>query len=497
MDDFFNKPNQNGEDDSVQPEKVAPQQFEKPIDNVNQYYNPVEQPVAKTEEPIVNPVEPPVQRVQEPQGIQTPYYYSAPVQNQYTNTEPKKPKKKSKALIVIIAIIVCCIVVSVVGLALYSGGSSIGSGSGDGETTTSNTDDSGEGGASLSNSQQAATTDADGNLTAAGIAAQCSDSCVGITVYTKQDAYSYFYNYGYGSNSSGDIVSGEGSGVIMSESNGKTYILTCAHVIADGSSFEISLNDKTTYDATMVGYDSKTDIGVLSIEATGLSVAEFGDSESVVVGEDVVAIGCPGGLDFQNSVTKGIVSGLQVPVSSSIGYNNECIQTDTAINPGNSGGALFNMQGQVIGINSSKIASTEYEGMGFAVPSKTAIETANSLIKNGYVAGRAKLGITYVSLENFNNASTVLAALEKEGYKGANGTMVIQEVESESSLYGKVQEYDMIVAVNGETMTSTDVMTSVLSDSKPGDTITLTIARIENNKITTFETKCKLIESKE
>ena len=308
------------------------------------------------------------------------------------------------------------------------------------------------------------------------------DSCVGITVYSKQNSYSNFY--GYGSNSSSDSsdnqqASGEGSGVIMKEANGKTYIMTCAHVIADGSSFKVTLNNGKEYTATMVGADSQTDIGVLSIEATGLQAATFADSKSLTVGEQVVAIGCPGGLEFKNSVTSGYISALDRPVESSIGYDNECIQTDAAINPGNSGGALFNMQGQVIGINS------------------TAVDTANSLIKNGYVAGRAKIGVTYNTITSYNNADAILSALTEKGFKNAKGTMVINQVSSDSDLAGKqVKQYDMIVAVNGKTMTSTDVMTQVLSDSKPGDAIKLTIARIEGNQIKTFKVDCKLIESK-
>jgi len=178
-------------------------------------------------------------------------------------------------------------------------------------------------------------------------------------------------------------------------------------------------------------------------------------------------------------------------------YDNKCIQVDAAINPGNSGGALFNMQGQVIGVNSSKIAATEYEGMGFAVPSDTAISTANSLIKSGYVEGRAKLGITYVQLTKYSNYSAILSALEEKGYKDAEGTMVINSIDGSSDLASKdVKQYDMIVAVNGKTMTSTDVLTSVLADSKPGDTVKLTIARIENNEIKIKNVECKLMESK-
>ncbi|MCC8072720.1 MAG: trypsin-like peptidase domain-containing protein [Clostridiales bacterium] len=418
-------------------------------------------------------------------------YYDSSAEN-----DGKPPKKKNTAVTVIIVILVVCFVAAVVGIVV---GITSDSDSSNSDTSQSeNVDDDAQ--ATLNDSEEAPLQDSSSNYTVAGVAEKVIDSCVGITVYTQQtSAYDYFYNYGQSDDSSGSdsTASSEGSGIIMSESNGKTYILTCAHVISDGDSFVVTLNDDTEYDATMVGYDSQTDIGVLSIEATGLQIAEFADSDDLVVGEQVVAIGCPGGLEFMNSVTSGYISALDRPVSSSIGYDNECIQTDAAINPGNSGGALFNMQGQVIGVNSSKIASTEYEGMGFAVPSTTAVETANSLIKVGYVEGRAKLGITYNTLTSYTNYSSILSALEELGFEDAKGTMVINSVDEESDLANKdVQQYDMIVAVNGETMTSTDVMTSVLADSAPGDTITLTIARIENNKITTFEIDCELIESK-
>lgn len=428
---------------------------------------------------------------------QNPYAYnpqpSVVVNGRAVNTA--KHKKNNKALKIVIAIIVVCAVISIVGIVLSVTGAGI-SHSGGKENITASDDAS----ASINDSNEAAKKDSNGNLTVAGVAAENMDSCVLISVYSTPSSYDYFFGFGSQGNnsSSGDSkLSGEGSGVIMSEGNGKTYIMTCAHVISDGSTFKVTTNDGTEYEAAMVGYDAQTDIGVLSINETGLKIATFGNSDDIDVGEQCVAIGCPGGSKFMNSVATGIVSALDRPVSSSIGYDNECIQTDTAINPGNSGGALFNMQGQVIGINSSKIASTEYEGMGFAVPSNTAVETANSLIKNGYVAGRAKIGITYAPVTNASNANAILNALADKGYKDANGAMIINEISSDSDLANKdVKQYDMIVAINGETLTTIDVLTSVLSDSKPGDTVTLTIARIENNQIKTFDIDCKLIESK-
>lgn len=441
---------------------------------------------------------------QTPQGAG--YYYTPPVQN--NNVAPpqpnivdieselqQKPKKKNKALVVIIAVVIACFVIAVGGILLATTLSFVDK---QDSSSSSVVQDNDESTATVEKSESAAKTDSDGNLTAAGVAEKAMDSCVGISVYTQQSAYSYFYNYGSQSNSGEEQKSGEGSGVIMSQGNGKTYIITCAHVISDGSSFKVTLNDGTEYDAKMVGYDSQTDIGVLSIDKTGLQIASFGDSEDVELGEACVAIGCPGGLEFMNSITQGIVSALARPISSSIGYSNECIQVDAAINPGNSGGALFNMQGQVIGINSSKIASTEYEGMGFAVPSNTAINVANSLIKNGYVAGRAKLGIQYNSISSYNNANALLTAIEQKGYKDAKGTMVIRTINADSAFANtNVKEYDMIVAVDGDVLTSIDVMTSYLSNHSPGDECTLTMARVENNSLTIFEVKVKLIESKE
>lgn len=445
-----------------------------------------------------------------PGGNQNNVNYYTPPQQPYNTDSDKEKKnkkavqydqfgnpvkvKKSKAPIIIAVVIAICVIAAVIGIVV-----SVTGGSSSGEDQNQNSGSSAQ--VQTQDAGEVAQTDGDGNYTVAGIAKNFIDSCVGITVYSESSAYSDFFGYGYGNEpqSSGgeQTVSSEGSGIIMLEDGNYTYILTCAHVISDGSSFKVTLNNGDEYDAVMVGYDNQTDIGVLRINATGLKVAEFADSDSTTVGEQVVAIGCPGGIEFMNSVTSGYISALARPVSSSIGYDQECIQTDAAINPGNSGGALFNMQGQVIGVNSSKIASTEYEGMGFAVPSNTAIATANSLIKVGYVEGRAQIGITYTSLENYSNANAIISALNELGYEDAKGTMVINEVSADSDLADKnVRQYDMIVAVNGTTLTDTDIMTSTLSDCSPGDTIKLTIARIENNKINTFDVDCTLIESK-
>lgn len=456
-------------------------------------------------------------------GEQNGEYYVPPKQNNYyyapNNQMPQgayqtevngipvaKPKKKKRGVLIFLIVVLVSLAVAVGGLVLSLQGLSFDNSKNENsqsqktdeiEDADDINDDSDEASASINSSNEASKTDKYGNLTAAGVAEKAMDSCVGITVYTEQTMYDYFYSYGQDQNDSKEVKSGEGSGVIMSESNGTTYIITCAHVIADSSSCKVTLNNGKEYDARVVGFDSQTDIGVLSIKATGLKIAEFGDSKDIEVGEDCIAIGCPAGLQFMNSMTRGIVSALDRPVSSSIGYKQTCIQVDAAINPGNSGGALFNMQGQVIGINSSKLVSTEYEGMGFAVPTNTAVKTANSLIKYGYVEGRAKLGVQYVGLSNYNNATAIISALERQGYADAYGAMVIQEINDGSDLKGKLQQYDMIVAVDGEVLTSSDVMTSYLSDHAPNDACTLTIATVENNSLKIREVKCKLIEAKE
>ena len=375
MDDFNNKPennipNNDNQQDNQQNGNVNGEYHFVPPKNQYQYYNPNQN-----------------QQYQQPQGNYSNNYYAPqpPVGNngeKQKKVKVKNPSKpKNKTVLTIVIVLIICVVLAIVGVVATAvsknGGSSSSSSS-----SSSQSADNGSGSAKVEDSNGAAKKDSNGNLTTAGVVSKVQDSCVGITVYTQQSAYSYFNNYGNNTgDGSGQTASGTGSGVIMSEANGKTYIMTAAHVISDGNSFKVKLNNGDEYDATMVGYDSQTDIGVLSIKKTGLTVASFGNSDKIDVGENCIAIGCPGGLEFMNSVTKGIVSALDRPVKSSIGYNNKCIQVDAAINPGNSGGALFNMQGQVIGINSSKIASTDYEGMGFAVPSNTAVDTANSLFR--------------------------------------------------------------------------------------------------------------------
>lgn len=419
-------------------------------------------------------------------GQQSPYggYYGSGAQNYVYYGAPQPPKKqvdtqsskhKKKGLKILFAVVAVCLVVAIVGsvIAFTKGGS-----------TPQKADPDDVPSANIYESPTATSTGANGELTAKGVYDKVKESSVGILVYSS-NAYS---------NSS---AAGEGSGVIIGEdaSGTYTYIVTCAHVISDGGTIKVQLYDETQYDATVVGYDSRTDIGVLRIRATGLTAAELGNSDSLSVGETVYAIGNPGGVAFAGSFTNGMISAISRPVDSEIGYEMLCIQHTAAINPGNSGGALVNAYGQVVGINSSKIASTEYEGMGFAVPSVTVKEVFDEIVKNGYVTNRPKLGINYFAASSNQMYSMIVGANSLPA-----GTLVIQSVTSDSSLVKTdVQQGDMIIKVNGEDLDSADTLPDLIEDSNVGDTLTLTICRVDtknNYSLSQFEVTVELVEDR-
>ena len=196
----------------------------------------------------------------------------------------------------------------------------------------------------------------------------------------------------------------------MSEDLSKncTYVVTCAHVINEpGCEFSILLLDGSLYDAEVVALDERTDIGVLKINRTGMNLAEFGDSSTLKIGEPIYAVGNPGGSEYFGSITNGIVSAIDRSINAT--YTMTCIQHNAAINPGNSGGALVNSAGQIIGINSSKIARTDYEGMGFAVPSAIFKPVVEALIQHGYVPNRPELGIKYASVSDYQLYSIIVS----------------------------------------------------------------------------------------
>lgn len=287
----------------------------------------------------------------------------------------------------------------------------------------------------------------------------------------------------------------EGSGIIaeQDESGKYTYIITCAHVINySGAEFTVLMEDGTEYQAEVVGKDVRTDIGVVRIEAKGLSAASFADSSKLVVGQQVFAIGNPGGSEFFGSFTNGIISAIDRPISSASGYENDCIQHSAAINPGNSGGALVNSAGQVVGVNSAKIADTEYEGMGFAIPSNLVMKIYGELVAKGYVS-RAKLGIKYTTPAKYSQQYSMYVQIQKL----PAGSIVIAEIDSDSELAkADVKVGDLIVGVNGKELTDTGMLAKEIENMKIGEELRLDIVRIDSRTWTheNFTVSVKLVE---
>lgn len=270
-------------------------------------------------------------------------------------------------------------------------------------------------------------------------------SVVGIIAYDNKDKSS---------------VASEGTGIVISE-NG--YIVTNSHVISNSRTkykITVKINDEE-FDAQVTGYDSRTDIAVLKIEKTGLLAADFANSDEVQIGQDIVAIGNPGGLQFSNSITRGIISAVNRDVSHG---NVSYIQTDAAINPGNSGGPLLNMSGQVIGITTVKIVTTGYEGMGFAIPSRQATSVIDNIIKHGYVVGRVRIGVTGNEIVNDSLSS----------YNISSGIYVISVDEQGPLARTGIKPGDIITKIDGVEVTGFSVIFKELDKHSAGDIITLT-----------------------
>lgn len=261
----------------------------------------------------------------------------------------------------------------------------------------------------------------------------------------------------------GQISQGSGTGIILSEDG---YISTNAHVVSSATTVKVVLSDATEYEAQIVGSDSRTDIAVLKIDAKDLTAAEFGDSDKLVKGETVVAIGSPYGLELQGTVTAGIVSALDREMVIENVYMT-LIQTDASINPGNSGGPLVNSYGQVIGITSSKIVSNGYEGIGFAIPITGATEIIEELIQYGYIKDRPSIGIYGRNLdENYAKFYSIPTGV------------YVEYVVPESDAYTKgLKKGDIITAIDGVKVSSMAELDAQKNKHKPGEKITITVFR--------------------
>ncbi len=282
---------------------------------------------------------------------------------------------------------------------------------------------------------------------------------------------------------------GEGSGIVISSDG---YILTNHHVIENalndktrdirkGAQIEVYLANKIDkpYTATIKGYDSKADLAVLKINETNLTVIEFGDSDSLKVGEPAIAFGNPGGLEYMGSLTSGVISGLNRTVQLDGGRKIKLVQTDAAINPGNSGGALVNIKGQLIGVNTIKMVATGFEGLGFAIPVNDAKRISDELIKNTYIS-KPYLGITVGTNYNeefakthnlpigvFVNDVEILGPAQKAGIKAL----------------------DIITKFNKVTVTSFDDLESEKNKFKAGDVVEVELYRDDTKKTLTVQVK--------
>ncbi len=285
---------------------------------------------------------------------------------------------------------------------------------------------------------------------------KASDSVVCITSYDQNGDYI-------------TSAEGEGSGIILTEDG---YIATNSHVVNDSkkTGVMVSLRDDRQYLGTIIGIDKKTDLAVIKIDEKGLKPAEFADSDKLTIGELSFALGNPGGSEFANSLTKGTVSALNRVLSGSI--HTKYIQTDAAINPGNSGGALLNEFGQVIGMNTAKLVATDYEGMGFAIPSNTVLEIVNKIIKYGYVNDRGTIGIEgktcdlYMSKVNNVPQGMLITKIDKSG--------PVAETNAKAN--------DIITEINGVEVKSTYDVIDELKKYRPNDKISIKLFRPAKDK---------------
>ena len=316
------------------------------------------------------------------------------------------------------------------------------------------------------------------------------DAVVSVITYSANSQNSLFGSAETDTDTNTDQVSSEGSGVIYKKEGNFAYLVTNTHVINGAKKVDIRLADGTKVPGEIVGSDTYSDIAVVKIAADKVTtVAEFGDSDQLTVGETAIAIGSPLGSEYANTVTQGIVSSLNrnVSLKSEDGQaiSTKAIQTDTAINPGNSGGPLINIQGQVIGITSSKIATnggTSVEGLGFAIPSNDAINIIKQLEKNGKVT-RPALGIQMVNLSNLS--STDLQRLNVPSCVTAG--VVVRSVQTSMPANGHLQKYDVITKVDDKTISSTTELQSALYSHSIGDSMTITYYRNGKEETTTIK----------
>jgi len=316
------------------------------------------------------------------------------------------------------------------------------------------------------------------------------DAVVSIITYSANSQNSLFGYSESDTDTNTEQVSSQGSGVIYKKDGEYAYIVTNTHVINGANKLDIRLADGTKVPGEIVGTDTYSDIAVVKISSEKVSaVAEFGDSSQLTVGETAIAIGSPLGSEYANTVTQGIISSLNRTVSlkseDGQAISTKAIQTDTAINPGNSGGPLINIQGQVIGITSSKIATNggnSVEGLGFAIPSNDAIKIIEQLEKNGKVT-RPALGIQMVNLSNLSTTDLQKLKLPDNITSG----VAVRSVQPNMPANGHLEKYDVITKVDGNPIASTTELQNALYSHSVGDEMTITYYRNGKEETTTIK----------
>ena len=300
-------------------------------------------------------------------------------------------------------------------------------------------------------------------LTLGGVYDKCVGSIVGISAFVEGTAGYHW-----------------GTGIILTSDG---YIVTNAHIIEGTDSAVVYTSDGAEYEALLVGEDTRSDIAVLKIEAKGLQAAEFGISGELGIGDPVVAIGNPLGMDFSGTMTNGIISAISRDVLYD-GHYMSLIQTNTAINEGNSGGPLINMYGQVIGITNMKmvadISSATIEGIGFAIPSATVKDVVDDIIANGKVTGRPGIGLILGAVPEDAQAYYGLPA----------GLYVTEVVEKSGAAIAGIQVGDVVTHINGKRVTAILDVNLAGDGYGVGDVITMTIYRDGE----TFEVEVVLID---
>ncbi len=433
-----------------------------------------EQPVTSTpsepqaEQPVTPPESQPTPPY-DPYGWHTQPTYSAPT------PPPQPPAKKPNGAKIAIAVIGVLCAVTIIALSvlvglLYRNGGSLFPAPTDTDTDSGNTD--------VPTLQITELDEDTEGLTTTEIVDRNIDSTVLLTIYSSSSSS----GFPFGQTSEQEVESGSASGIIMSEDG---YIITNWHCVVNESTNEefpridVKLYDGTVYEyAEIIGHDSSTDLAVIKVDATGLQPAEFGDSDTLKMGNKVVALGNSGGLGW--STTQGIVSGLARDVYEDTGYAIKCLQIDAAINPGNSGGPLFNAAGQVIAVNSAKIVASGYEGIGFSIPINEAKVIIDDILKNGYVTGRVALGITGQTYSDSH-------------YRG----FLIYTIEDDSPMKNTdAKRGDLITAVDDVTIESYAELRSELAKHEVGDIVTLTLLRSSNRQVSEFTVSVQLAEAK-